>query len=242
MNQTRLHSGRWRPSSAAPPARRRLAAVVMPVLLWCSWGLLSLSGGGCNLVGAGTYIIHGPAKDPAEFTLPQKTTVVFIDDRANVLPRSRLIQQMALRTTNELLKVAKVVPAALDPSHITREAARETTGRLMAIDEIGRKVNADVVIYAAPRKFSLADERGPVPTCILDVKVVDCQTGERLWPGATEAEYHTLTVELAYKSPLRYEGDRAEALAAKLAEVAGLRLAQLFFAHEKNPLDAQVQD
>lgn len=212
------------------------------LILWLAFGLIPFAGSGCNLVGAGTYLIHGPAKDPAQYTLPQKTIVVFIDDRANVMPRSRLIQQTALRATNELLKVAKVVPAALDPATISREAARETTGRLMAIDEIGRKVGAGVVIYAVPRKFSLADERGPVPSCILDVKVIDCETGERLWPGPMQYEYHALTVELAYKSPLRYEDERAEELQQKLADVTGLRLAQLFFAHEKNPLDAQVSD
>ncbi len=208
----------------------------------CLLGAIAAWTGGCNLVGAGAYIIHGPEKQPAEYVLPQKMTVVFIDDRANVFPRSRLIQQAALRATNELLKVAKVVPGALDPSTITREAAREATGRLMAIDEIGRKVNAEVVIYAVPRTFSLADERGTIPTCILDVKVVDCQTGERLWPAATEAEYHSLTVELAYKSPLRYEDERLEELQQKLADVTGLRLAQLFYQHERNPLDAQVSD
>ncbi len=218
---------------------RRAAAALT---LWMGFGLMTLAGQGCNLVGAGTYLIHGPAKDPALYTLPQKTIVVFIDDRANVMPRSRLVQQTALRATNELLKVARVVPAALDPSAITREAARETTGRLMAIDEIGRRAGAEVVIYAVPRKFSLADERGTVPSCILDVKVIDCETGERLWPGPMQYEYHALTVELAYKSPLRYEDERAIELQQKLADVTGLRLAQLFFAHEKNPLDAQVSD
>lgn len=208
----------------------------------CLLASVALWSGGCNLVGAGAYIIHGPEKQPAEFTLPQKMTVVFIDDRANVFPRSRLIQQAALRATNELLKVAKVVPGALDPSTITRAAARETTGRLMPIDEIGRKVNAEIVIYAVPRTFSLADERGTIPTCILDVKVIDCQTGERLWPAATESEYHSLTVELAYKSPLRYEDERLQELQQKLADVTGLRLAQLFYPHERNPLDAQVSD
>lgn len=208
----------------------------------CLLASVALWSGGCNLVGAGAYIIHGPEKQPAEYVLPQKMAVVFIDDRANVFPRSRLIQQTALRATNELLKVAKVVPGALDPSTITREAARETTGRLMPIDEIGRKVNAEIVIYAVPRTFSLADERGTIPTCILDVKVVDCQTGERLWPAATESEYHSLTVELAYKSPLRYEDERLQELQQKLADVTGLRLAQLFYQHERNPLDAQVSD
>lgn len=197
---------------------------------------------GCNIVGAGTYLVHGPAKDPAEFTIPQQTIVVFIDDRANVLPRSRFVKQIAMRATNELLKVQKVVPEAIDPDAITREAARERAGSLMSIEEIGRKVQADIVIYAVPRKFTLVDERGTVPTCIMEVKVIDAESGARLWPGPTQYEYHRLNVELAYKSTLDYDPNRVDELQQKLADVAGLRLAQLFFAHEKNPLDAQVSD
>ncbi len=197
---------------------------------------------GCNLVGAGTYLIQGPAKTPAQFTLPQQTTVVFIDDRANVLPRSRFVTQMALRATDELLKVQKLVPAAIDPVAINRESSRETSGKLLSIEEMGRKVGAAIVIYAVPRQFTLVDERGTVPTCILDVKVVDTESGARLWPGAMEYEYHTLTVELAAQSTLQYDPGKIDELQKKLADVAGLRLAQLFYAYEKNPLDARVPD
>lgn len=201
-----------------------------------------LSAAGCNIVGPAMYLVQGPNKTPAQFTLPQQTTVVFIDDRANILPRSRLIRQMALGATNELLKVQQIIPEAIDPEAINREAVRETSGHLMSIDEIGRKVGAGVVIYAVPRQFSLVDDRGTVPTCILEVKVVDTESGLRLWPGPREYEYHRLVVELAYKSPLRYDDGKVDELQQQLATTAGLRLAQLFFPHEKNPLDARVPD
>ena len=112
----------------------------------------------------------------------------------------------------------------------------------MSIDEIGRKVGAGVVIYAVPRQFTLVDDRGTVPTCIMEVKVVDTETGRRLWPGPTEYEYHRLVVELAYKSPLEYDPGKVDGLQQKLADLAGLRLAQLFFPHETNPLDARVPE
>jgi hypothetical protein len=212
------------------------------LLLLMMFVALLTGAAGCNIVGAGTYLIHGPAKEPAEYTLPQQSIVVFIDDRANVLPRSRFVKQIAMRTTNELLKVEKVVPEAIDPDAINREAARERAGNLMSIEEMGRKVGANIVIYAVPRQFTLVDERGTVPTCIMEVKVVDAESGARLWPGATQFEYHRLNVELAYKSTLEYDPNKIDELQQKLAEVTGLRLAQLFFAHEKNPLDAQVSD
>jgi len=201
-----------------------------------------LGGGGCNILGPTMYLVQGPTKTPAQFTLPQQTTVVFIDDRANVLPRSRLIRQMAMGATNELLKVQQVIPEAIDPEAINREAARETSEHLMSIDEIGRKVGAGIVIYAVPRQFSLVDDRGTVPTCVLEVKVVDTESGARLWPAPTQYEYHRLVVELAYKSPLRYDADKADELQQQLAATVGLRLAQLFYPHEKDPLDARVPD
>ncbi len=201
-----------------------------------------LNAAGCNIVGPAMYLVQGPDKTPAQFTLPQQTTVVFIDDRANILPRSRLIRQMALGATNELLTVQRVIPEAIDPDAINREAARETSEHLMSIDEIGRKVGAGIVIYAVPRQFSLVDDRGTVPTCVLEVKVVDTESGARLWPGPTQYEYHRLVVELAYKSPLRYDAGKVDELQQQLATAAGLRLAQLFYPHEKNPLDARVPD
>jgi len=211
--------------------------------LWVTLAAAALfSAAGCNIVGPAMYLVQGPDKTPAQFTLPQQTTVIFIDDRANILPRSRLVRQMALSATNELLKVQQVIPEAIDPDAINREAVRETRGHLMSIDEIGRKVGAGIVIYAVPRQFSLVDDRGTVPTCILEVKVVDTESGLRLWPGPREYEYHRLVVELAYKSPLRYDEGKADELQQQLATTAGLRLAQLFYPHEKDPLDARVPD
>lgn len=216
--------------------------LIQSMLLLGGLAVLLLAGAGCNLVGAGTYLISGPEKTPARYTLPQQTIVVFIDDRANVLPRSRFVNQIAMRATNEILKVQELVPEAIDPAAVNRESARETTGNIMSIEEIGRKVHADIVIYAVPRQFTLVDERGTMPTCIMEVKVVETESGARLWPPPTDYEYHRLTVELAYKSTFEYDPNKVDELQQKLADVTGLRLAQLFYAHEKNPLDAQVSD
>lgn len=204
-------------------------------------GLLLTALSGCNIVSGAAYVVKGPDKTPARYTLPEKKVVIFIDDRISVIPRARLRRQMALRATTELLQTQRVVPAALSPDTMIRLAAAETSGKISPIDEMGRQAGADVVIYAVPRAFRLGQGTEPVPICTLDVKVIDTATGQRLWPAPTQPEYFTLTVELAPQQLDVYQSQqRLEGLQQTLAELTGLRLAQLFYEHDVNPLDAEI--
>lgn len=229
-------------NSSVPKPRRSFrfggcAALVAAVLGWC--GALA----GCNVVGAGSYLITGPEETPALFILPpDKSIVVFIDDRGSVIPRSRLRQQIAAKATDELFIVQEVVPAAIDPIAVARITAREEGSELLPVDEVGRRVGADVIIYASVKEFRLMeDQQVPRPTAEFEIKVIDARTGERLWPGTLEGTSHRLLAQMNYKgfSSISSAED-VDSLMTQLADFAGLRLAQLFYDHEPNPLDAEV--
>ena len=52
--------------------------------------LLALPLASCNIVTPIAYAIEGPGQIDAEYTLPDKKTVVFVDDPRNILPRTAL--------------------------------------------------------------------------------------------------------------------------------------------------------
>ncbi len=210
----------------------------LPLALFCLYAVLAgLTG--CNVVAPVAYVIEGPPTVDAQYELPQKKIVVFVDDRGSVMPRARLRQALAMKTTNTLLQDQKLVPAAITPEAAARVASVEDYETPMAIDEVGRQVGAEVIIYVEPLQFTLASGVVPQPTSLLRVKVIECKTGKRLWPQ--DPSGYTVRADMAAQNESAYNTpDALTLLQQTLAEVAGLRVAQLFYKHEANPLDAQV--
>lgn len=234
MTCSSSHDGESATTSILASLARFLAPTLL-VFVLAAFGPI-----GCNVVGAAAYVAEGPPKVDAQYTLPYKTVVVFIDDRGSVIPRSRLRRVMADRATHELLKVEEVIPAAIDPEAAVQTARREDPGGLLPIDEIGRRVGAEMVIYVEPRQFDLVVSGYPRPVATFSVKVIDCQSGQRMFP--LEGECIALA-RMATKTESRYQDTAAiSALEQDLAEFAGLRIAQVFFKHEENPLDGRVSE
>ncbi len=84
---------------------------------------------GCNILGPAILLVEGPPKVPAKFTPEKKRpTVVFVDDRASVLPRRALRQQIAAMCQNALLK-EKVLTNVIDTTaamSVARTSRRRT--------------------------------------------------------------------------------------------------------------------
>ncbi len=195
---------------------------------------------GCNIVGPAAYVLEGPATIDPVYVLPKVKIVVFLDDRGSVIPRTRLRRIVAANATKQLLQVKRMVPAAVDGDAAVRVAEAESSGDLLSIDEIGRRVGADIIIYVQPQSFGLMSGGMPRPSADLLVKVIDCQTGERLFPAGFTSNAHMVTATMAIKPGSHFENaDTVRQLEEDLADFAGLRLAQVFFEHELNPLDAE---
>ncbi|MCW5777227.1 MAG: hypothetical protein KIS87_12385 [Phycisphaeraceae bacterium] len=187
----------------------------------------------CNIVAPVFMIVHGPQKNQAAHKLERdRPTVILVDDIGTRLPRTDL--RLAIATQAEQTLVDKDVVRNLRDARAAITASRQSkTGQLVPVTEVGKTVNAEVVIYAAVEEFTLSpDGQSYLPTARLRLKVIDVPTETRIWPEEDEG------YELVVTAPQRQgtapnETARIREAQDQFAKLVGTRLAQTFFAHEK---------
>lgn len=218
------------------------------VLCAAAASAVALGTAACNIVGPLGYLVGGPEKTAAMYTLPpERTAVVFIDDPDSRLP-SRVVRQRMGKTAERELLDNKCVPdaqiissdAALAASAIDRFGQRQT------IAEIGEKVGAQVVVYARAEEFTLSPDGAQfAPSGRLRVKVVDAATGKRLWPAPESADPGAQWHLVSYDLPMR-QGSAPNSLMEiqqaeqQLADEMGRALARVFFKHESKTRQSRV--
>ncbi|MCR9076118.1 MAG: hypothetical protein NXI07_08765 [bacterium] len=187
---------------------------------------------GCNVVTPVAYAIHGPGKVEPQYTLEENArTVVFVDDPSSRITQRRLRYAIAERATDELLE-KRILVDMVDPRGILTAASNERYGKQMSISELGRTVDADIVIYAVVTDFSMSPETGAyLPRATMRVKIIDTRSKQRVWPA--DERGHVMNVQIPQRpgSGPASTGERVEVEGA-LASRAGLGLAQLFYKHE----------
>jgi len=220
MRDGRVHRGNARTAS-------RIGAAVTG-----AW--LVLVAGGCNIVGPAVIIAKGPPKYDARYELDgERATVVFIDDRSNALPRRALADTLSRSVEATLLGEKVVEEGKLIASRGAVIAARQDRfGTPISIAEIGQAVDADQVIYAELDRFELSPDGVSVrPGATVRLKVIDVDSGERLWP-----EEERLGMEVSIDMPQQQgtlPGDRAGRLRLEeaLAAYVGRGIGQIFYRH-----------
>lgn len=186
----------------------------------------------CNVVTPVAYAIHGPGKVEPQFTLEENArTVVFVDDPSSRITQRRLRYAIAERATDELLE-KRILVDMVDPRGILTAASNERFGKQMSISELGRTVDADIVIYAVVTDFSMSPETGAyLPRATLRVKIIDTRSKQRVWPADERGYVMNVQIPQRPGSGPASTGERVEVEGA-LASRAGLGLAQLFYKHE----------
>ena len=194
----------------------------------------------CNIITPVAYAIEGPGKIDAEFTLPNKKTVVFVDDPNNIFARTTLRSTLGDAVSFDLMRqevLTSTVPTR-DAIAISRSRSEGDASRLISIEAIGRALDCAQVIHIQPTTFDIAgrsDMQGIRPTAIVRVKVIDIDLKKRVYPTAEvlpEGREITATIREASSDLLRSRAGRTEledALAAKLA----IEVAQLFYKHDR---------
>lgn len=195
-------------------------------------GAVALALSGCNIVGPVGYFIAGPPKVQARHELdPKRATVMFIDDRANRLPRRALRGTIAERAQKALLDKG-TVKNLIDARAAFAAAARESDAEPLSITDIGRNAKAEVVIYVTIDAFSLTpDGQTFQPSTTMRVKVMDATNDTRLWPEDPAGFRLIASPEVRQGFVPRSQADVSKAQ-IEAAETAGLAVAQLFFTHE----------
>jgi hypothetical protein len=196
-------------------------------------GALTIIPAGCNIVGPAFFFIHGPEKAKKLHGLDaEKTTVVFVDDRQSRVPRRVLRVTMAEEAEKTLLQ-KRVVKDMISAQSALQAAGSDKHGKPIPISEIGRAVQAEVVIYATVDRFTLSsDGQTFAPEAEVRVKVMSVHDEKRLWPE--DPAGHALLVraipqarDMPANVSARYQAED------ELARRVGLEIAWLFFDHDK---------
>ncbi len=197
-------------------------------LIVCVLAAFSLAG--CNIVTPVFFAVHGPGKIKKAVSLdPELKYIIFVDDPSNKVS-SRRLRSTIVDTAQNILLQRETVTDMIDGRAAFAAVSKERYGEPLSIVEIGESVGADVVIYALLTEFSLGAEVGTFrPKAVMQVKILDVRSGERMWPIGEKTSY-PLLVNLPQRPGLA-PSTPAEVYKAQqaLSEQAGLALAQMFF-------------
>lgn len=226
---------------AKPPIRARAVihgclAAIVPLLA----ALLS----GCEAPAFVVASVTGSDKIPAVYTLQDRPTLVMVDDPNNLMGNPMLSGIIAANTAHHLREngalSAKIVP---EKELAALKVKLGSDYVKTPIDEVGRAVGAEQVIYASINNAALQAAPGLYrPVATLEVKVIDAVTGERLYPEpppihepSAPTRGRTLQVQVETESIMPDTAGTDAMLARKLAEEIGLQIAQLFYEHAPPP-------
>lgn len=195
---------------------------------------------GCNIVGTAAVLVEGPPKIDAVYSLDSKRpTVVFVDDRNNVLKRVAIRQVIAQAAQSELLDQG-TLKNVIDCKAAYQVVGRDKSNNVLSIVEVGKAVNAEIVIYVTVDAFGLSpDGNSYSPAASMRVKVMDVTKDQpRIWPKEREGySFMASFRQQAAKMPESLsEVAQAEDL---LAKQCGRAIQQLFDTHEASKAASQ---
>ncbi len=196
---------------------------------------------GCNIAAPVFFAVHGPPKTKALTSLDSsRKTVVFIDDLRSNLPRRSLRHVIAEGAEQELMQRGVVAEANMISSRsVIHEAGLETYSERLSIVELGRRVQAEVVIYVEVLDWTLSREGGGLaPQARLGLKIIDTLADERVFPTTAGAFGFTVKMPVQSKISISTLSEKA-ALEQGLAELCGYQVARLFYDHEKDPISTR---
>jgi hypothetical protein len=205
----------------------------------------ALAAGSCNILGPAAYLVYGPPRTDAVYKLTDRPTVVFVDDRANTIPRQSdgMCRTIADQVSRELMK-KNVLTTTIRPGDAIGVARRyDRYGDVLSIDAIGEAVKAEQVIYVQMVDFSdTPDGVTPRPQAACEVKVIDVAGDTRLFPPAdAAAPTHAVRAALPFVDEELYSSSSGRLqIYRQLAEELGSQVAKLFYSHETKELGGQL--
>ncbi len=236
-----------RVASAAASARRTRGRNRARLLLARAFAITALGAvafaGGCNILGPAIYLIEGPPRTPAAHEIADRPTVVFFDDRKNLISRFEL-RSIAGDQAAKTLLTAKVVTTTIssrDALNLVRK--QETEKNLMPIDSIGRAVGAEQIIYVKMIVFVLSpDGVTPRPFAGCEVRLIDCVEKIKLFPidDSEQGRYVEATLDQVDLELYRSLSGQRQ-IEDELARELGIAVAKLFFEHETNELGGNLR-
>jgi hypothetical protein len=216
----------------------RLAHRCMPASVLAAALCAALLTASCNYIVPAAYIIDGPPSIDAQYTLPDRKTVVFVDDRTNILSRTQLRAVIGDKVATDLMKQGLVTETIASRDAIAIARKDETIDKPIPISEIGQRVGAETIIYVQIKDFSLAAPGGvPKPFAEATVKVIDVNGRSRLYPAPSEQFGQPVSTDMREVSEELYQSTAGRRqVEDQLAAEIGSEVAKLFYKHERKEL------
>lgn len=201
---------------------------------------------GCEATSILVEAVQGPEKVEPKHVLADVPTLVMVEDPHHQLNNPGLARQVATTATHYLTFHEVLEEAAfIEPKKLVKlEAEMGEKWSQTPIDEIGRRLGAEQVVYAKIN-YAKYHHAGTLyrPEASIDVKVINAADGKRIWPNASPMSNpdspqpgHEVKIKDRFvSSESRYVGDSTtDDLARRLADDAGLLIARLFYQWQKD--------
>jgi Na+-transporting NADH:ubiquinone oxidoreductase subunit NqrC len=198
----------------------------------------------CNVVAGVLYVTTPDPEQIALFDLPQKKTVVFVDDRHNIMHPSRLKGVVADKVTSELLGHELLVEMIAPRDAMRYAESQDRQGSILTIGAIGEAVHASVVIYIEVSTFVMTvDGHNPAPLAGCSVRVVDVESRAQLFPSPDSTDTtHKVRSALHRADPHQLDSvGETRKLAHSLAQKMGEDIAKLFYTHTTGRLGENLE-
>jgi len=193
---------------------------------------------GCNVVGAATTMFAPPELVDAMYELPDKPTLIIVDDPGGLVNNQGTLRQIALATQAALEEEQVVTTGFITQAQLT--AYREELGPAYpqtTLAGLGLHLGARQVIHADVSAYQM-DLGGNVvrPSITLNVRVFDLDERVRAFPpmsghietGGSGAPYYQLRSQLPARDLTGLSAARSLAV-RDLANQAGRDVGRLFF-------------
>ena len=183
--------------------------------------------GGCGAGGAVLYKAFGPPAVSAQYEPKRVPTLVLVEDFADQDGSAVDGDRVARQVGEALHDHARLT--VIDPDKLAPVRAESAAGfRGMSIPAIGRRCGADQVVYVnLTQNQTTADPTGAAVTALATarVRVIDCATGEVVWPLAMPQGY-----ELSAKVPYdRSDSTQGLAMRGQLLNRLSDEISHLFY-------------
>jgi len=203
----------------------------------------AMSMSGCNIVGPAAYLIEGPPSVDPVCQLADVPTVVFIDDRNNVVNPISLRRVISDKASQDLM-IQKVLTTTISgQDSMTIATQRERSNQIMSMEDIGKAVGAKQMIYVQMVQFQdvLADYT-PRPSAACWVRVIDIENRKKIFPSDDSGQVaHLLQVTTREVDPEVYRTRAGrEQVFEGLAQTTGEEIGKLFYKHERRQLGANL--
>lgn len=191
---------------------------------------------GCNVIAAlYTALIDPFIPEPtvsAEHNMKNTTLLIWVEDISTTDKNPILRRELTLHLIAELEK-HKAVRSIIDYDKIKRFRWQKPEFSQMSIKQLGQQLHADEVLYVLIDKFQLRHEAGVgfyQASITGHCKIIDPETGNRLWPQAESNRAFTLTEELQQGKGQPFENRLIKEISKNTAQ----QIAQAFYKHKKS--------